>query len=104
MQPPLLKEFFITCLRVVILKLTAAPMYNCFLEPLCDDFSEISYIKKFTTIFNDDTFRNFFSSQLLRQEIIQTFQSKIFSLNKEQPTYEARKKYFERQIEEELDA
>ena len=35
---------------------------NCFLEPLYDDFSEISYIKKFATIFNDDTFRNFFSS------------------------------------------
>ena len=35
---------------------------NCFLEPLYDDFSEISYIKKFATIFNDDIFRNFFSS------------------------------------------
>ena len=31
---------------------------NCFSEPLYDDISEISYIKKFTTIFNDDTFRN----------------------------------------------
>ena len=33
---------------------------NCYLEPLYDDFSEISYIKKFTTIFNDETFRDFF--------------------------------------------
>ena len=40
---------------------------NCFLEPLYDDFSEISYIKRFATIFNDDTFRNFFSPSLLRQ-------------------------------------
>ena len=29
---------------------------NCILEPLYDDFTEISYIKKFTTIFSDDTF------------------------------------------------
>ena len=42
---------------------------NCYLEPLYDDFSEISYIKKFTTIFNDDMFRNFFSPTLLREEI-----------------------------------
>ena len=40
---------------------------NCFLEPLYDDFSEIFYIKRFATIFNDDTFRNFFSPSLLRQ-------------------------------------
>ena len=46
---------------------------NYMLEPLFDDFEEISYIKKFTTIFNDDTFRDFFSPALLREEIIQTF-------------------------------
>ena len=40
---------------------------NCFLEPLYDDFSEISYIKRFATIFNDDAFRNFFYPLLLRQ-------------------------------------
>ena len=76
---------------------------NCFLEPLFDDFSEMSYIKKFATIFNDNTFRNFFSPFLLQQEIIQTFESKIFSLNKEDPTYGTRVKYYERQMEEELD-
>ena len=43
------------------------------LEPLFDDFEEISYIKKFTTIFNDDTFRDFFLPALLREEIIQKF-------------------------------
>ena len=33
---------------------------NCFLEPLHGDFSEISYVKRFTRILNDDAFRNFF--------------------------------------------
>ena len=46
---------------------------NCILESLDDGFTEISYVKKITTIFNDDTFRNFFSPTLLREEIIQTF-------------------------------
>ena len=68
---------------------------NCTLEPIYDDFSEIACIKNYTTIFNDETLRDFFSPPLLRQEIIQTYDAKIFALNKEDPTYEARKKYFE---------
>ena len=34
---------------------------NCYLEPVYDDFSEISYLKNFRRIFND-TFRDFFPS------------------------------------------
>ena len=66
--------------------------------------NEISYIKKFTTIFSDDTFRHFFSPVQLQEEIIQTFQGKIFALNKEDPTYEARKEYHQNKMDEELDA
>ena len=40
----------------------------------------------------------------MREEITRTFQSKIFALNKEDPTYEARKEYFENKMNEELDA
>ena len=46
---------------------------NCYLEPIYDDFSEISYIKNYTTIFGDDTFRNFFSPSLLIKEMNATF-------------------------------
>ena len=76
---------------------------NCILEALYDEFTEILYIEKFTKIYNGDTFRNFFSPSLLREEITQAFQSTIFVLNKDKPTYEARKKYYERQMPEELD-
>ena len=55
---------------------------SCYLEPIYDDFSEISYIKNFTSIFNDDTFRDFFSPCLLREEIHTTYDSKIFALNR----------------------
>ena len=43
---------------------------NCILEPLYDDLHEISYIKKFTTIFSDDTFQIFLSPVHMREEII----------------------------------
>ena len=76
---------------------------NCILQPLYDYLNEISYIKKFKTIFSDDTFRIFFSPVHMREEIIQTFQSKIFALNKEDPTYKTRKEYFENKMDEELD-
>ena len=61
---------------------------NCILEPLYDDLGEISYIKKFTTIFNDNTFRYFFSPEHMKEEIIHTYQGKIFALDKNDPTYE----------------
>ena len=66
-------------------------MDNCILEPLYDNLGEISYIKKFTTIFNGGTFRYSFSPEYMKEEIIQTFQGKIFALDKNDPTYEARK-------------
>ena len=69
---------------------------NCVLEPIYDNFSKIAYIKNYTTIFNDEIYRDFFSPPLLRQEINQSYGAQIFALNKEVPTYEARKKYFER--------
>ena len=77
---------------------------NCTLEPIYDDFSETAYIKNYTTIFNDETFRDFFSPPLLRQETTQTYDAKVFALNKDDPTDEARKKNFERKREEDLDA
>ena len=77
---------------------------NCYLKPLYDDFSKISYIKKITTILNDDTFPDFFSPTSLREEILRTFQTKISTLNKEDPTYEAPKKYFKWQMLEGLNA
>ena len=38
---------------------------NCILEPLFDDFKEISYMKKFTTILFNETFCHFYSPALV---------------------------------------
>ena len=77
---------------------------NCVLEPLYDNINEILCVKKFTSIFNDDTFRHVSSPQHLREEITDTFNQKILLLDKNEPTYEARKQYFMEILEEELEA
>ena len=45
-----------------------------------------------------------FSPELLREEVIQNFQGKIIASNENDPTYEARKEYYENATEEELDS
>ena len=42
---------------------------NCILEPLYDEIGEIAYIKKFCTIFGNETYRDFFSPTVMREEI-----------------------------------
>ena len=44
---------------------------NCILEPLFDEIREIFYIKRFCTIFGNETYRNFFSPSVMREEISQ---------------------------------
>ena len=55
-------------------------------------------------MFGDESYRDFFQPNLLGQETEQTFEAKIFALDKNDQTYEARKKYLERKKEEDLDA
>ena len=40
----------------------------------------------------------------MKEEIIQTFQGKIFALDRNDLTYEARKQYFENKMDEDLDS
>ena len=61
-------------------------------------------IKQYTTIFSDESYRDFFQPDLLKEELEQTFQAKVFALDKNDQTYEARKKYYEQKKEEDLDA
>lgn len=53
---------------------------NCVLEPLYDGLNEISYIKKFTTIFNDDTFKHFFCQNILGKKLFKIFKGKYSSI------------------------
>ena len=49
---------------------------NCIPEPIYDNLGEISCIKKFSTIFNDETYRHFFSPEPMKEEISKPFKKK----------------------------
>ena len=65
---------------------------------------QILHILKIIRQYFDDSFRHFFSPPLLTEEINKTYKAKIFALNQEDLTYEARKKCFERKMVEKIDA
>ena len=93
-----MRKISTSCATIVILELIAE------ITLTIGATLEISYIKKFSTIFDDTTFRDLYSPVLLKEKIIQIFQSKIFALNKEDPLFEFKKKYYENKMEEELEA
>ena len=58
------------------------------LEPL---LGEISFIKKFSTIFGNETYRDFFSLLVMKEEGFYECNTKLLSSNKNDPAYQARK-------------
>ena len=60
---------------------------NCKLELLYDGLDEIKYIKKFTNIFRDARFREFFSIDLLKEQINYEFKEQGKKLDKDDPFY-----------------
>ena len=62
---------------------------NCKLELLFDGLEEIAYIKKYSNIFQDMKFREFFSTNLLRQQVNQEFEKKKERYNKNDPFHES---------------
>ena len=75
------------------------------MEPLYDEITtQIFYIKKFCTIFGNVTYRDFLSPSVMREEICHEYNTKLISLNKNDPTYQTRKEYLENKMKENLDA
>ena len=68
---------------------------NCYLEPIYDDIDEIIFMKKDTNILTNSNYREF-SSDLIRREIEEELENKLFSLDKNDPAYEARLAYLEK--------
>ena len=60
---------------------------NCQLDLLYDGLDEISYIKKFTNIFNYDRFSEFFSVDLLKEQVTSEYNEKIENLNEDDTFY-----------------
>ena len=77
---------------------------NCKLDLLYDDLDEISYIKKFTNIFNYDRFSEFFSVELLKEQIKFEYNKKIENLDQDYPFYFSIRENIEQKYEEDLGA
>ena len=73
----------------------------CKLELFCDSLDEINYIKKFTNIFQNSRYREFFSIDLLKKQVNNEFKEKCEQLDKNDPSiYES----FTRKLDEDLEA
>ena len=49
---------------------------NCKLGLMCDGFEKIAYIKKYSNIFTDPKFKEFFSADILREQVEREFKKK----------------------------
>ena len=64
---------------------------NCSFDPIYDKISEIAYIKKFDSIFDNENCRDFSDINLMTQETNEKHDRLILDLDKTDPTYEATK-------------
>ena len=60
---------------------------NCKLQLLYDGLDEISYIKKYTNIMLDNRYKEFFTIDLLKQQIQTEFNKKPENLDQDDPFY-----------------
>ena len=60
---------------------------NCKLELMFNGLDEISYIKKFTNIMQDSRYREFFSLDLLRQQVEGEYDRKREKLDEDDPFF-----------------
>ena len=77
---------------------------NCKLELLYDGLDEIKYIKKFTNIFRDALFREFFSIDLLKEQINNEFKEQCEKLDKDDPFYFSIYENLSKKLDENMEA
>ena len=76
---------------------------NCTLELMYDGLEEISYIKNYTNIFTDPKFTEFFSTDILRKQVEDTFNKKIEKYNPRDIFYDELKENLKRKRDEDLE-
>ena len=77
---------------------------NRYFEPIYDEISEISYIKKFDSICDNKKYRNFCDIELMKEEVEDKYNGLIFELEPFDPTFEARKYFLQSKKEIDLDS
>ena len=61
---------------------------NCKLDLMFDGFEEIAYIKKYSNIFTDPKFREFFSTDIFREQVEREYQKRKERYDKDDEFYE----------------
>ena len=77
---------------------------NCKMELLYDGLDEISYTKNFTNIMQDNRFREFFTVDLLKQQVQAEFNTKSENLDQDDPFYFSIYESLSRKLEGDLEA
>lgn len=77
---------------------------NRTLEPIYDEISEIAFIKKYHSIFDNEKYFQFSDANIMMEEVNEKYHKLIFELDKSNPTYLARKCYSESKREEDLNS
>ena len=60
-------------------------------EPIYHEIGEITFIKKYPNIFGNSQSKDFTGVEAMKEEIEQNYNSKLLSLDPNDPTFEARK-------------
>ena len=74
------------------------------MELLYDGLDEIIYIKKFTNILQDNRFREFFTLDLLKDQLQADFNKKSENLDQDDPFYFSIYESLSRKLEEDFEA
>ena len=77
---------------------------NCKLELLYDGSEELKYIKKHTSILSDQQLSEFFSTDLLKEQLNNEFKEQCANLNENDPFYFSIKENLTQKYEEDLEA
>ena len=76
---------------------------NCKTELLYNGLDEIHYIKKFTNIFQNSRYREFFSIDLLKKRVNNEFKEKCGQLDKSDPFYNSIHESLTQKLDEDLE-
>ena len=77
---------------------------NCKLQLLYDGLDEISYIKNYMNFMLDNRYKEFFTIDLLKQQIQAEFNKKTENLDQDDPFYFSIYESLSRKLEEDLEA
>ena len=76
---------------------------NCSLELIYDDLNELSYIKMFNNVFQNQTYQEFFTKELLLQQVDDEFNGKFEKLDVEDRFYFSKKEELTQEKDEEIE-